>query len=61
MKLVSVFCFAFISPKFAQILKYFAQSCDCMIAAFKNSGVPCDLGYGLKRHQHFEDLLILFV
>ena len=30
-------CFLFISPKFAQILKYFAQSCDCMIAAFKNS------------------------
>ena len=32
-------CFAFISPKFAQIIKYFAQSCDCMIAAFRNSGV----------------------
>ena len=30
--------FAFISPKFAQILKYFAQSCDCMITAFRNSG-----------------------
>ena len=23
---------------FWQILKYFAQSCDCMIAAFRNSG-----------------------
>ena len=30
--------FALISPKFAQILKYFAQSCDCMIATFRNSG-----------------------
>ena len=30
-------CFMFISPKFAQILQYFAQSCDCMIAAFRNS------------------------
>ena len=30
-------CFAFISPKFEQILKYLAQSCDCMIAAFRNS------------------------
>ena len=26
----------FISPRFAKILKYFAQSCDCMIAAFRN-------------------------
>ena len=25
-------------PKLAQILKYFAQSCDCMIAALRNSG-----------------------
>ena len=25
-------------PKFAQILKYFAQLCDCMITAFRNSG-----------------------
>ena len=31
-------CLAFLSPKFNQILKYFAQSCDCMIAAFRNSG-----------------------
>ena len=30
-------CFAFISSKIVQIPKYFAQSCDCMIAAFKNS------------------------
>ena len=30
-------CLAFISPKFAQILKYLAQSWDCMIAAFRNS------------------------
>ena len=30
-------CFAFISHKFAQIAKYFAQSCDCMTAAFRNS------------------------
>ena len=29
-------CFAFTSPKFAQILKYFAQLCDCMIVAFRN-------------------------
>ena len=32
----------FISPKFAQILKHFAQSCDCMIAAFRNSGPNMD-------------------
>ena len=31
-------CLAFISQKIAQILKYFAKSCDCMIAAFRNSG-----------------------
>ena len=31
-------CFALISPKCAQILRYFAQSYDCMIAAFRNSG-----------------------
>ena len=30
-------CFAFISPTFGQIIHYFAQSCDCMITAFKNS------------------------
>ena len=30
-------CFTFISPKFVQICKYFARSCDCMIAAFRNS------------------------
>ena len=30
------FCFAFISMKSAQILKYFTQSCDCIIAAFRN-------------------------
>ena len=30
-------CFAFVSPKFAQIIKYFAQSCDCRIAAYRNS------------------------
>ena len=30
-------CFVFNSPKFAQLLKYFAQSCDCMIAASINS------------------------
>ena len=29
-------CFAFNNPKFAQIHKYFAQLCDCMIAAFIN-------------------------
>ena len=29
--------FAFISPKFAPILKYYVQLCDCMIAAFRNS------------------------
>ena len=28
---------AFISPKFAQIFKYFVPSCDCMIVAFRNS------------------------
>ena len=39
-------CFTFISPKFARIFKYFAQSCNYMIAAFRNSdycmcrGVP---------------------
>ena len=32
-------CFAFISPKFAQTLKYVAQSCDCMIVAFSNSAI----------------------
>ena len=32
-------CFALISPKFAQILKYFSQSYDCMIAVFRNSGL----------------------
>ena len=31
-------CFVFFSPKFAQILKYFAQLCDCMIAAFRKFG-----------------------
>ena len=30
-------CFKFISPTFVQSLKYFAQSCDRMIAAFRNS------------------------
>ena len=30
-------CFAFLSTKFAQIIKYFVQLCDCMIAAFRNS------------------------
>ena len=30
-------CFAFISPKFARIFKYFVHSCDCMISAFRNS------------------------
>ena len=43
MKLLNVFssssCFEFISRKFVQILKYFAQSCNCMIAAFRNSVV----------------------
>ena len=29
-------CQFFISPKFAQILKYFAQSGDCTIAAYRN-------------------------
>ena len=28
----------FISPKIAHILECFAQLCDCMIAAFRNSG-----------------------
>ena len=37
-KLCAIFsCFAFINQKFAQTLKYFAQLCDCMIAAFRNS------------------------
>ena len=31
------FSFLFFSQNFAQILKYFAQLCDCMIAAFRNS------------------------
>ena len=35
--IASFFCFALISHKFAQILNYFAQSCDGMIAAFRNS------------------------
>ena len=30
-------CFAFLIPKFAQVLKKIAQLCDCMIAAFRNS------------------------
>ena len=37
MVLVLVFSFALISPTFAQILKYIAQYCDCMIAAFIKS------------------------
>ena len=32
-------CFVFISPKFAQILICYDQSCDYMIGAFRNSGV----------------------
>ena len=38
---ISFFCYTFFavsSPKFVQILIHFAQSCDCMIAAFRNSG-----------------------
>ena len=35
--IASFFCFTFISQTFEQILKYFAQSQDCMIAAFRNS------------------------
>ena len=31
-------CFTYICPKLAQILKYFALLCDCMIVAFRNSG-----------------------
>ena len=31
-------CFAFSSPKLAEILKHFAKSCDCMIKAFRNWG-----------------------
>ena len=27
----------FTSPKYAQIINYFVQSCDCIIAAFRNS------------------------
>ena len=34
----------FISPKFAQVLKYFAQLCDCMIVAFRNSAGTGTLG-----------------
>ena len=40
--------FAFFSPRFAQILKYFASSCDCMIAAFRNCVV------NVSRMQDFE-------
>ena len=40
MKLLPVFsCFLFISPQFAQFLKYFAPLCDCMIAAFWNAAL----------------------
>ena len=38
MKLLQDFLFCVNFSKFAQILKSFAQSCDCMIAAFRNSG-----------------------
>ena len=40
---VSFSCIPLSSPKFAQILKYFAQLCDCMIAAYRNSGLSCKL------------------
>ena len=54
---VSFSCFAFVSRKFAQILKYFAQSCDCMIAAFRNS-VPSfsssSLARGPQTGQHID-------
>ena len=33
----SFYWLAFISPTFLQITKQFAQSCDCMISAFRNS------------------------
>ena len=40
MKLESFFpFFAFLSQKYAQVLKYFAQLCDFSIAAFGNSEV----------------------
>ena len=39
MKLLPYFLFCvLLVKKFAQILKYFAQSCDCMISAFRISG-----------------------
>ena len=42
MKFVQLWsCFAFISPKFRQLLIYFAKWCDCMISAFRNSGCQC--------------------
>ena len=36
-------CFLFIGKKFAQILKYFAQLCDCTNAAFRNPGLLLQL------------------
>ena len=39
LKIIAFFsCFAFISQQFAQFLKYFALTCDCIIAAFISSG-----------------------
>ena len=34
-----IHCFVLISPQFAQILKYFALSCDCKVAALRNSAL----------------------
>ena len=49
-KLVPFFSFfAFINQHFAQILKYFARSCDCTIADFRNSVLILEgVIYGLQ-------------
>ena len=58
----SFYWLAFISPKFTHILNYFVQSCDCMIAAFRNSdwetvtpslspGVWCYRGHQITHRQ----------
>ena len=47
----SFYLFSGINPKFAEILKYFAQSLDCKIAAFINSGNNSPQGF-ISDHAH---------
>ena len=41
-------CFTFISQNFAQILKYFVQLCECMIAALRNSAALSHISHTLS-------------